>query len=84
MQRALNSSTRKKLRKKFKATEHASPIEMKIVKDITPDIHEIYPLYLQVYQRSSMHFEKLTKQYFCGLGSRLGGPVSSFGVKREK
>ena len=35
-------------------------------------IDEIYPLYLQVYHRSSLHFEKLTKEYFCGLGQRIG------------
>ena len=27
-----------------------------------------YPLYLQVYERSSCRFEKLTREFFCGLG----------------
>jgi predicted N-acyltransferase len=45
---------------------------MSVVEDIAPMIDEAYSLYLQVCDRSSLHFEKLTKEYFCGLGSRLG------------
>ena len=72
MQRALSGNTRKKLRLKLRAAEQAPPIEMSVVNDIAPMIDEIYPLYLQVYHRSNLHFEKLTKEYFCGLGRRLG------------
>jgi hypothetical protein len=45
---------------------------MSVVVDVAPMIDELYPLYLKVYNRSNLHFEKLTKDYFCGLGSRLG------------
>jgi hypothetical protein len=72
MKRALSGGTRRKLRLKLKAAEQAAPIEMSVVNDITPVIDEAYPLYLQVYRRSDLHFEKLTKAYFCGLGTRLG------------
>ncbi len=72
MQRALSGNARKNLRRKLKAAEHAAAIEMSVVDDIAPMIDDIYPLYLQVYHRSDLHFEKLTKDYFCGLGSRLG------------
>ena len=72
MQRALSGGARRKLRLKLRAADQAPPIEMSVVNDIAPMIDQIYPLYLQVYQRSSLHFEKLTKDYFCGLGSRLG------------
>jgi Acetyltransferase (GNAT) domain len=78
MRRALSGGTRKQLRKKFRATEHAPPIEMSIVDDITPIIEEVYPLYLQVYLRSKLHFERLTKAYFCGLGCRIGDKVRFF------
>jgi hypothetical protein len=71
MNRALNSATRKKLRKKFQASEHAAPIELSVVRDVTPVIAQIYPLYLQVYRRSRLHFEKLTESYFCGLGQHM-------------
>jgi hypothetical protein len=72
MMRALSGGARRKLRLKLKATEHAPPIEMSVVNDIAPMIDDVYPLYLQVYNRSSLHFERLTKEYFCGLGTRLG------------
>jgi hypothetical protein len=75
---ALNSATRKKLRKKFEATARASPLEMSIINDATPVIAQVYPLYLQVYKRSKLHFEKLTEQYFCDLGRRMGDKVRFF------
>jgi hypothetical protein len=72
MTKALSGNARKNLRRKLKAAEGAAPIEMSVIADIAPMIDEIYPLYLQVYHRSNLHFEKLTKDYFCGLSSRLG------------
>jgi hypothetical protein len=72
MRRALSGNARKKLRQKLKAAEQVPPIEMSVVVDVAPIIDEIYPLYLKVYNRSNLHFEKLTKDYFCGLSSRLG------------
>jgi len=72
MQRALSGNGRKKLRQKLRAAEQAAPIEMSVVDDIAPMIDEIYPLYLDVYHRSGLHFEKLTQDYFCGLSSRFG------------
>jgi hypothetical protein len=78
MKRALNSATRKKLRKKFEATARAFPLEMSVINDATPVIAQIYPLYLQVYERSKLHFEKLTEQYFCDLGRRMGDKVRFF------
>lgn len=78
MNKALNSATRTKLRKKFRAATLAAPIEMSIVDDITPVIDSIYPLYLQVYERSKLHFEKLTKEYFCRLGRDMPDKVRFF------
>ena len=78
MVRALSGGTRRKLRLKLKASEQATPIEMSVVDDITPIIDEVYPLYLQVYNRSNLHFEKLTKEYFCCLGRRMGDKTRFF------
>ncbi len=73
MMRALSGGARRKLRLKLKAgNQAAQPIEMSVVDDIAPIIDQVYPLYLQVYNRSSLHFEKLTKEYFCALGHRMG------------
>jgi hypothetical protein len=78
MRSALNSATRSKLRKKFKAAECDVPIELSVTNDVTPVIHEIYPLYLHVYERSKLHFEKLTREYFCQLGRAMPDRVRFF------
>ncbi len=57
--------SRKSLRRKFRKTERAAKIDMEVVNDITPQIEAIYPLYLQVHERSPMKFETLTKEFFC-------------------
>jgi hypothetical protein len=75
MTRALNSATRRKLRKKFQATAAAPAIEMTVVDDVTPIIDEVYPLYLQVYHRSKLHFEKLTESFLCRLGREMPDKV---------
>ena len=61
---ALSYATRKSLRRKFRKTERAPKIDMEAVSDITPYVDEIYPLYLQVHERSRFKFETLTKDYF--------------------
>jgi hypothetical protein len=83
MQLALNSATRSKLRKKFKATVNDVPIELHVSNDITPVIDEIYPLYLNVYRRSNLHFEKLTRDYFCRLGQLMPERVRFFVWRRN-
>jgi hypothetical protein len=83
MKSALSGGARRKLRLKLRATEQASPIELTVVNDVTPIIDEVYPLYLQVYHRSKLHFEKLTKDYFCGLGHRMSDK-SRFFIWRQR
>jgi hypothetical protein len=78
MRRALNSPTRTKLRRKFRAATRGPSIEMTVVEDITTVVDDIYPLYLNVYNRSKLHFEKLTKEYFCGLGRLMPDKVRFF------
>jgi hypothetical protein len=78
MAKALNGATRRKLRKKFRAAAAAPPITMRVLHDITPIIEEVYPLYLQVYNRSALHFEKLTKAFFCSLGQLMPDKVRFF------
>src|SRR5579883_527885 len=70
MTKALSRATRKDLRRKFKAAQCAA-LKMSVVEDATPFIDEIYTLYLNVYKRSKLHFEKLTKEYLCELGRRM-------------
>ena len=57
-------------------------IEMTVVDDVAPIVKDIYPLYLKVYERSKLKFEKLTERYFCGLG-RLMPDKARFFVWRQ-
>jgi predicted N-acyltransferase len=74
----LSKATRKDLRRKFKRAESAAPIDLQVVSDVTPYVDEFYPLYLQVYHRSRMHFEQLTPQYLCRLGREMPDKVRFF------
>ncbi len=69
--RTLSKATRKDLCRKFRKAERAPKIDVGIVTDITPYIDEIYPLYLQVHERSPLKFETLTKDYFRAIGQRM-------------
>jgi hypothetical protein len=55
MASALNSATRRKLRKKFEAAAVALRIGMSVLDNLTSIIDDVYPLYLQVYNRSKLH-----------------------------
>ena len=66
---ALGYITRKSLRRKFRKIEREAKIEMTVVTDIGPYVDEIYPLYLQVHERSPMKFEVLTKEFFRSIGT---------------
>jgi predicted N-acyltransferase len=67
----LSYATRKSLRRKFRKTERAPKIDMEVTNDITPYVDEIYPLYLQVHERSPLKFETLTKDFFCRVGREM-------------
>jgi len=68
---SLGKATRKNLRRKFRDAERAGQIDLEIVTDITPYIDQIYPLYLQVHERSALKFETLTKDYFLHLSREM-------------
>ena len=67
----LGASTRKDLRRKFRRVDAAPPIELDIVSDLTPFVDEVYPLYLQVHERSALKFERLSKEYLSALGRQM-------------
>jgi predicted N-acyltransferase len=78
MSKALSGKMRKDLRRKFRTAAQAQSIEMNVVVDVTSIIDDLYPLYLNVYERSKFHFEKLTKEYFCALGRLMPDKVRYF------
>jgi hypothetical protein len=79
MQQRLTRVTRKNFKRKLKKTAAANPkIELEVLGDCSAIIDEIYPLYLNVAQRSEITFEVFTKQYFLEAGRRLPGHVWYF------
>lgn len=75
---SLSKATRKDLRRKFRRAENAVPLTLEVVSDASAVVDEIYPLYLQVQERSPLKFETLTKGYFCELGRRMPERVRFF------
>src|SRR4051812_18056035 len=67
----LGAATRKDLRRKFRKITAAKPISVEVVADLTPYVDEVYPLYLEVHERSPMKFERLTKEYLSALGREM-------------
>jgi hypothetical protein len=75
---SLGKATRKNLRRKFRDADKAGKIELEIVNDVTPYVDEIYPLYRQVHERSSLKFETLTPEYFRRLSREMSERVRFF------
>jgi hypothetical protein len=67
----LSKNGRKSLRRNLRRAEAGGPIALEVTTDVTPVIDEVYPLYLQVYERATMKFEKLTKEYLARLGREM-------------
>jgi len=72
--KAMSRNSRSQFRRKLRAVQ-GEHIQMSVTHDVTGLLDEIYPLYLQVYERSSLHFEKLTRDYFRLLGERMKDKV---------
>ncbi len=80
---SLGKATRKNLRRKFRKTAQSAPIDFAVLHDVTPVIDEVYPLYLQVHERSRLRFEKLTPEYFCRLGREMPDRARFFVWRQE-
>lgn len=74
----LGASTRKDLRRKFRKIAETEPITVEVLTDLTPFVDEVYPLYLEVHERSPMKFERLTKEFLSELGRRMPDRVRFF------
>ena len=75
---ALGKATRKDLRRKFRRLESAAPITLEVVKDASPYADELYGLYRQVFERSSLRFEMLTREYIESVGREMPDRVRFF------
>ncbi len=79
----LGKATRKNLRRKFRRADKAAPISLEVVSDASPWVDEMYPLYLQVQERSPLKFETLTKEFLRELGRRMPEKVRFFLWRQE-
>lgn len=66
--KGLRHNARHDLRRKFRQADRLPPVTVEVVNDISDRMEELYPLYLQVHQRSPLRFETLTPEYFRRLG----------------
>jgi hypothetical protein len=78
LQRAVSRKMRADLRRNLRAAARAAPIDMTVIADATPIVDELYPLYLQVYERSTLRFEKLTRDYMSRIGRAMPDKVRFF------
>jgi Acetyltransferase (GNAT) domain len=75
----LSKVTRKGLRRKLRKSDKARPpIQLEVLEDCSGVVDEIYPLYLQVTERSEVNFEVFTKDYFLEAGRRMPGRFRYF------
>ena len=79
MRQRLSRVTRKSFKRKLKKTAAVIPrIELEVRNDCSEMIDEIYPLYLNVAQRSDIAFEVFTKEYFLEASRRMPECVRYF------
>ncbi len=83
LSKSMKGKHRRDILRKIKVAMQSSPIEMELVPDVSPYADEIYSLYLQVFNRSKMQFEKLTRDYFTQLGDRMPDKVRFFIWRQE-
>ncbi len=84
MRDALSQKFRAQLRRNCRRSAERAQLEMRVVTDITPYIEEIYPLYLAVYERSDLKFEKLTPEYLCKIGKVMPDKALFFLMMKDE
>ncbi len=81
--RKLSHAMRKNLRRKFRDLAGRPPLEMTVTSCVAEAVDEVHALYLQVFARSSLRFEKLTKETLLELGSRMPDRVRFFQWRQQ-
>ena len=80
----LTPATRKDLRRKFRESAACGLIQMEVVEQLSPPlVDELYALYLQVFERSEVRFERLTPSYFARVAEVLPDRVRWFLWRHE-
>ena len=76
--RTLSHAMRKNLRRKFRETADRPPLDMTVTTSVGDAVEEVHALYLQVFARSALRFEKLSKEFLLELGRRMPDCVRIF------
>jgi hypothetical protein len=81
----LSAATRGKVRRKLRDAERAKPpIVMSVVTDATSFVEDIHPLYLKVFERSPLQFERLSKQFLRQIGAKMPDKARFFLWRQEE
>jgi hypothetical protein len=84
MAKRLSKVYRKNLRRKFKVLESLPPVTLEVHNGCTPEqVDEIFPLYLEVYQRAKLSFEVLNREYLIRLGQSMPDRIRLFLWRQE-
>jgi len=68
----LSATTRATLRRKLRVCARATPtVTLEVVHDARGIVDDIHPLYLNVFARSALQFEKLTREFLAEIGTRM-------------
>jgi Acetyltransferase (GNAT) domain len=68
----LSATTRATLRRKLRVCARAQPpVTLEVMHDASRIVDEIHPLYLNVFARSALQFEKLTREFLAEIGARI-------------
>jgi predicted N-acyltransferase len=68
----LSATTRATLRRKLRVCARAQPpVTVEVRHDARGIVDEIHPLYLNVFARSALQFEKLTREFLAEIGARM-------------
>lgn len=84
MRDALSQKFRAQLRRNYRKSAERAKLEMRVVTDIAPYIEEIYQLYIPVYERSHLKFEKLSPEYFCRIGQAMPDKALFFLIIKDE
>jgi len=69
--KTLSSKTRFDLRRKRRDADRLPPVSVEVRSDISEQLDELYPLYVQTHERSGLRFERLTPEYFRRVGREM-------------
>lgn len=76
---SLSTGMRKDLRRKQKQTEARGGVSLEVTSSLSGALAEqAHALYMQVHDRTDLHFETLTQRYFEGFGQHLPGRAVYF------